>query len=121
MVTVLSPSKSVSVLPRLSFTVKVIASSTPTTGVRVFALAVAVALPAGAGKVTVVLVTLTSPVAVKPSCALFTCALFVAPRFVKVATPLLAVAVVVPVSVHVPTSSLAAVTTVALSLVHVLP
>ena len=47
MVTILSPSKSVSVLPRLSFTVKVMESSTPTTGVRLFALAVAVAFPTG--------------------------------------------------------------------------
>ena len=121
MVTVLSPSKSVSVLPKVSFTVKVIASSTPTTGVRVLPLAVAVALPAGAGKVTVALVNLVITPDVNPSCALLTRAIFVAPRFVKVATPLLAVAVVVPVSVHVPVSSLAAVTTVALSLVQVLP
>ena len=85
------------------------------------ALAAAVAFPAGAGKDTVALITLVSPVAVKPSCALFTKAVLVAPRFVKVATPELAVAVAVPVNIHAPASSLDAVTTVALSPVQILP
>ena len=68
--TFLAPLKAVSVLPRESLTVSVMASVAPATGVNDAAAAVAVWAGAGAGSVAVALVTSVSPVALNASWAL---------------------------------------------------
>ena len=80
-----------------------------------------VTVGAGAGKLTVVLVTSFITPDVNPSRALLTAVVFVAPRPVNVATPEIAVAVVVPVRLHEPASFLATVTTVELLELHIFP